>query len=278
MKTGFQKISNLFYLIGKCIVKPKSTLISLNNFIRNLRNVEVMKKQSGFENGLPTIDIENFLGSEETQLNYLTFLDGTSRITDFALLQNLCKKHNIKNYLEFGTWRGESIRNIYQHVEKCTAISFSEEEMIAHKVPKDAQDVSRLFLNSDINNFTDIKHNSQNYNFKELNQSYDLIFIDADHEYEGVKIDTANAFGILKDPLNSIIVWHDYCSSYETINYAVYRGLFEGTPEKFRNNLYKVSNSLCAIYYPFEFQKFTNKRFMPNKTFKVSLGKHLSLN
>ena len=80
-----------------------------------------------------------------------------------------------------------------------------------------------------------------------MNEKFDLLFIDGDHHYESVKNDTANAFKLLKNE-NAIIVWHDYGNNPNDIRWDVFRGILDGTPPEEQKYLYRVSNTLCAIY------------------------------
>ena len=80
-----------------------------------------------------------------------------------------------------------------------------------------------------------------------MTMQVDILFIDGDHHYESVKSDTKNAFSLLKDE-NSIIVWHDYGNNPSDIRWDVLKGILDGTPSDKIKNLYRVSNTLCAIY------------------------------
>jgi hypothetical protein len=83
--------------------------------------------------------------------------------------------------------------------------------------------------------------------------------------------DTRNVFTLLKDT-RSVIVWHDYGSSFESVRWDVLAGILEGTPAAERKNLYRISNTFCAIYIqdklPSRFSSFPET---PNKTFSVNI-------
>jgi len=51
---------------------------------------------------------------------------------------------------------------------------------------------------------------------------------------------------------DSIVVWHDYAWQPGNIRYETMAAILDGVPEQFRNRLYAVRNTLCAIYYPDE--------------------------
>ena len=101
---------------------------------------------------------------------------------------------------------------------------------------------------------------------------FDLVFIDGDHRYPAVLNDTKKAFDLLKNK-NSIIVWHDYAASPNELRYEVMLGILDGSPTWAHQHIYKVSNSLCAIYYPFEIKsKPFNYPGEVTKTFKVTIS------
>lgn len=236
---------------------------------QNSRN-RVLKK--GFEKGLPTIDLNDILPDLNETLKYLTFLDGTSRVTDIALLKGLAKKFSRCDYLEIGSWRGESIINVVDHTSSCVSLSLSDQEMREFGFTEKQIELNRFFI-KDNPKITHIEANSQTFDFLSLNQKFDLIFVDGDHHFDAVVKDTKNVLKLLKDE-NSIIVWHDYGHSYETIRWEILDAILEGIPAEKHKNLYKVSNTLCAIYteqkFPASFKEFPE---IPKKVFTVNLQK-----
>ncbi len=224
---------------------------------------------------LPTVDWLDMMPVSEINIRPYSFLHGTSLITDLALLKGLASKYKDCAYLEIGSWRGESISNVSDVTNDCTAITLSEKEMNAFGFGQDFIDAHGFFTakNKKIKYY---KHNSQTFDFTSLNKKFDLIFIDGDHSYEGVLKDTINVFKHCLKNEDSMIVWHDYGNDTENVRYSVLKAILDGIPASKHQNLYHVSNTLCAIYSekPLKVNKNV-KRFYPNKVFNVAISAKL---
>lgn len=225
---------------------------------------------------LRTLDLLELFSEFEENLTTYSFLDGTSLITDIMLLKKLAKNYPACNYLEIGSWRGESIVNVSEVANHCTSISLSPVEMERMNLSKEFINVHGIF-SKNAKNVSEIFHNSRTFDFNKLEQRFDLIFIDGDHSYEGVLNDTKKTFNLRKDS-TSIIVWHDYGYSTETVRHSVLKAIMDGVPVEKHHNLYHVSNTMCAIYienaslsyYSTKFPTFPNKKFsIQLKTIKI---------
>jgi len=73
-------------------------------------------------------------------------------------------------------------------------ISLSSKEM---RQQKSSEEYIRLhrYLSCSFDDIIYIEHDSGTFSFDPLGKKFDLIYIDGDHWYPGVKIDTENAFG-----------------------------------------------------------------------------------
>jgi predicted O-methyltransferase YrrM len=220
---------------------------------------------------LPTVDMRDLFGDFTEELSSYSFLDGTSPVTDIILLKQLARKFPDCNYLEIGSWRGESIKNISEVATHCTSLTLSPHEMKELGISKGFIDVHGLFSKG-VKNMSELLHNSQTYDFSKINQVFDLIFIDGDHTYEGVLNDTKKTFGLRKNA-SSVIVWHDYGFSAETVRPSVLKAILDGIPREKHKNLYHVSNTMSAIYMEDVNLPTYNTQFptLPNKKFSVKV-------
>jgi predicted O-methyltransferase YrrM len=225
-----------------------------------------VSQKYGCPNGLSTID----LTFEETIYPY-TFLEGTSMLTDIALLKSLASRYEHCTYLEIGTWRGESVANVASVAEECITISLSEEEMRQAKFSEEVIRNHAIF-SREMSNVTHIGHNSRTFDFSSLGKKFDLIFIDGEHSYEAIKSDTRNAFRLLKDE-SSAIVWHDYSYGPEVVRWSVLAGILDGCPRNAQGSIYHVSNTMCAIYLQGSFEEsYPVASQLPDKVFTVNLS------
>jgi predicted O-methyltransferase YrrM len=225
----------------------------------------------GCPDGFPTIDLQELFPEFDETIEPYTFLSGAASPIDMAILKGLAQQIPDCNYLEIGSMRGESIANVAAVAKECTSISLSPEEMKKLGFSEDLIRFNNYFSNG-LKNTTHIAHDSLTFDFAQLKNKFDLVFIDGDHYDQSVKIDTQNAFTVLRNG-SSIIVWHDYGLSPGNIRWSVLAGILDGTPKEKRRKIFHISNSLCAIY--------TNRVFnslqavqpeIPDKCFSIRIS------
>lgn len=237
------KVSKLFKALSLIIKQPSLLNKVLDD--ADINKNEVIKKYH-LEKGLKTVDITELLPNFDVTIEPYAALDGGSTPIDLALLKGLAASKQNCDYFEIGTWRGESVSNVASVAKNCVTLNLPDELLLQMGLDKKYVDMHR-FYSKHLKNVTHLQGNSLTYDYKSLNKKFDLIFIDGDHHYESVKNDTQNAFSLLKDE-NSIIVWHDYGNNPGDIRWDVFRGILDGTPSDKIKDLYRVSNTLCAIY------------------------------
>lgn len=227
-------------------------------------------KKYGYEKGLPVLDLLELFPNFSETLDPMSFLSDGSTPTDYALLKSLARRYTHCEYLEIGTWRGESIANVASVAEECYSISLSKEDLIK-KGFSEKQVETLDFFSEKLSNIVQIKANSLKFNFHSLNKKFDIIFIDGDHSREAIVSDTKNAFTLLKDE-TSVIVWHDYGYTPERIRWETLSAIAEGCPPEYRHDLYHVSNTLCAVFIRgYHSSKILSFPEVPDKIFQVSI-------
>ncbi len=254
----------------KAIISAIKNPLLLNNILSDdIVWKEYLNKKYKTTINLPIVEIDELIPNFSETIE-LAFLDGSSLPTDIALLKALCKKFDACKYFEIGTWRGESIMNVAEVADKCYTLDLPETELLQKGI--DEKEIAlHGFFSKEKKNITHLNKNTLAYDFSDIREKFDLIFIDGDHHYEYVKNDTEKVFKHLIHD-KTIVVWHDYAHSPETIRYEVLAGIADGIPRDFRNNLYHVSNTLCAIFIrePVK-SKMPQVPVKPNKKFIINI-------
>jgi predicted O-methyltransferase YrrM len=236
------KISKLLKALTLIVKQPALLNKVLDD--EDVNRTEVIRK-FGLTEGLPVISYPSVVPVKQVVAPYCA-MEGGSTPIDLALLKGLASSKKDCDYFEIGTWRGESAANVAAVSRTCTTLNLPDSTLLEMGFDKRYVALHRFFSKG-LSNVTHLFGNSLKYDFSSLEKKFDLIFIDGDHHFESVKSDTMNAFKLMKDE-NSVIVWHDYGHDPSNIRWDVLRGIMEGTPEHLRKNLYRVSNTLCAVY------------------------------
>jgi predicted O-methyltransferase YrrM len=130
------------------------------------------------------------------------------------LIRLSCKK----NILEIGTWYGKTTYEIASNFPEKTifTMDYMEDDLVLsehetkHRASK--EDLCKYANEEALNNVCFIYANSHIYNFDKFKKSgtiIDFIFIDGDHSFDGVKIDTEKSIDYLKKNGGGTIAWHD---------------------------------------------------------------------
>lgn len=246
---------------------PKSIIYSGIAAQREQKHKLLLEQKYGITQ-LPSIDLLDLFPNMNERLNSYSFLNGTSLITDMILLKGLAKKYTECSFLEIGSWRGESIANVSEVAKDCTSVTLSGKELMEIGYSKAFADVHGIFSKNK-KNIETVYQNSHSFDFSKLNKTFDLIFVDGDHSYEGVLNDTKKVLPLRKNK-QSIIVWHDYGFNTEDVRHSVLNAILDGIPKEQHKNLFHVSNTMCAIYMedcslpssPTKFPSYPNKNFV----------------
>jgi predicted O-methyltransferase YrrM len=191
---------------------------------------------------------------------------GGMTLLESSILVSLTKLLSPSDFFEFGTYLGATsvllAINSSEHA-KVTTMDLPPENIapktkgiddsrILHDDLENDNYLRRMFAEKGafyINRTDDItkrkihriQHDSRTLNPLDLglSENFDFIFIDGGHDYDTVKIDTANAFHMSKE--DAVIIWHDYRSK---IHGDVTKFVDEFSHE---NSVIHVQNTMLAF-------------------------------
>lgn len=117
-----------------------------------------------------------------------------------------------KSYLEIGIGNGGSWMTFSYINRKTLNISHSVDNLSYYQaIGQKIEEIEFIenFLSKDIENTCFFNMNSSDY-LNKCETKYDVIFIDGDHSYEGVKSDYINSLSLMNE--NGIMIFHDIAS------------------------------------------------------------------
>lgn len=223
------------------------------------------------------LNVGKFIGSiQDTSMCFptLTFTWGGSRLLDYALIRGLITKYKFKTYLEIGTYIGDSLKAVSDLLDTCYSISVPETHPAHMKnwcKVRHINDYSNQLVTE--KNMVQFLCDSKEFDYSSIDQNIDVYFIDGDHSYNGVLIDSIKVFDNF-DPESNFVVWHD-CRTPVGISREVVNAI-EDAIGKYFNNFYVFDNCMCGIYIPDkylnDFETMTESDELT--TYKVVLSKN----
>jgi hypothetical protein len=156
-------------------VKALSLIIQKPYLLNNIVKDEIVFK-SDFQRAFPNtafqqIRLVDLMESDEVRIAPYAFLSGSSLATDFALLQLLCRKYQVKDYLEIGTWRGESAANVAPYVESVYSFNLGDEQLLSIGLEKNYVE-SHRFFSKDVPNIQHVFGDSQTFDFDPVSYTH----------------------------------------------------------------------------------------------------------
>lgn len=189
---------------------------------------------------------EWFRNSKNLSCKELTFIPGGSQVLDYMFLKQIAIKSGSREYLEIGTYIGESINILTDCCEKLYSVTLPIE---CAKKYYDEQFKMRNYVGRLVNHekVTTYYTDSSQFDFSKHADTVDLYFIDGDHRYEAVYNDTKNIF--LNKKENAIVVWHDFKYTDTRYKAGVVNAVHDVLGDAF-DNVYVTDNNACGIYIP----------------------------
>lgn len=193
-----------------------------------------------------TINLGAWLNdNKKLALRELTFIPGGSMVLDYMFLRHVALTIGCREYLEVGTYIGESINILTDCCERLYSVTLPGESVKDYFLRSKRPYYMGRLANDEkiVHYYTD----SKVFNFSKHAGTVDLYFIDGDHSYDGVYHDTKNIFANRKD--DSVVVWHDCKIGEDEYRAEVIKAIYDVLGKDF-DNFYVTDNNMCGIYIP----------------------------
>jgi len=91
---------------------------------------------------------------------------------------------------------------------------------------------------------------TRHFDFEQITSPIDVVFIDGNHAYEGIKSDTDNVQKLI-DFDNSIVIWHDFrTGARRHYRHETVQAVFDSIPSHYHDRLYYIDLTMCGAYIP----------------------------
>jgi len=160
-----------------------------------------------------------------------------------------------KKILEIGTYNGmttlqmalnaPSNCQIYTldldpEIAKNAHLSELDRLVSQHFSAKFGSEVGSYFKHRDDVNITQLLGDSTTFDYSLIGKDFDIIFIDAAHDYRSKKIDSENAFNLIRK--GGVIIWDNYG---DVVNPDITKYLADISD---RHKIYHLRNTYLAVY------------------------------
>lgn len=256
LRKGAQTLGSVFYYLFCCpFIEPRRTVEFLRNvyFYKQAESVRWLDQTV-----IPSVPPEDLFPGLFTRPVQVLELGGTPRggttLYESYLLACIVQSLRPQILFEFGTFEGRTTLQLAlnsppdavvytldlpnNYVSTRFALSFPEEGR-ERNLP-----VGGFFQSyAEAGKIRQLLADSATADYKGLRGSVDFILIDADHGYNYVKSDSANAFA-MRSP-RGVILWHDYGSKWRDVTL-----LLRDVATQERKSIYHLEGTNLAVYAP----------------------------
>jgi len=227
-------------------------VFSYNYSLKNAVNGVIAKNLSK----ITLLDVGAFIYSLNKEINIkdLTFMVGGSNILDYVFLKALCVKFNLDYYLEIGTLRGESIAAISTVAKEAYSISLPDEVLTSFFENIANKGNFGRFFSRNISNIIHYYGDSSKFDYNSLPNKPQLVFIDGDHSYEGIKKDTKLIFDYINLD-ECIVVWHDFKGIRRDYIMTTVKAVYDAVPRHLHSKIYAMDTNMCGVYIPDKYRQ-----------------------
>lgn len=205
--------------------------VSKDGFFESIKDLKYLLRRSFL--GLPRVEVSELfdLESDNFEITIPNYSHGFTRnasltINDKVVIAISCHLLKPKTVIEIGTFRGETTDLMAQNLINADIYTLDlSPDFSNHSYRPDADDLEVLKLRKPDSYIQDsyvtnsrihqIYGDSAIFDFKNINLTFDLAFIDGAHSYEYVKNDTEKLLPLMSS--GGWIIWDDYCFSFPQI-------------------------------------------------------------
>lgn len=186
----------------------------------------------------------------------ISFISGTAFPLNYMILRGLCLYLDRKCYLEIGSYIGDSIYNVSDVCDKCISITAPV------KAPWSMEDYCKKFGFHNFSNklvqgenIDQFLTNSQRFDFNSIEGVPDIVLIDGEESYRGIRNDTENIKKIKSE--DAVIIWQlvKLPPSGRVASLDILAGIRDSLNETEWNNYYVFDNSSFGIYIPGKYRE-----------------------
>src|ERR1035437_3177394 len=171
---------------------------------------------------MKTIGIDNFNILSEYKLIDNQYMNQA----EYRVLFDIIKNNNIKNILEIGVASGKTSYNIlknFSKIERYIGVDVDDSYSfgnIPNQVNERSNCPGQIALESKDSRFDIFLFHKgiEDIDLNKFENFFDLIIINGDHSYNGVKKDTLFSMRLLNKSKDSFIFWHDYNNGLKDVD------------------------------------------------------------
>lgn len=207
-----RRLTDLLLLERVDAVDDPSPQVLLSQYAKNRLNMmrkEVLFAQVADASRLKELylaEIFPHIDEVAVPIGAMNELTGHANKADMLIVCAVAKHHGARRIFEFGTHIGRTSYNLMKTNEEAQVVTLD----IGPDSNLDYADYIGNFYRQkdDHHRITQLFADSRTFDTKPYAGSFDFVFVDADHSYDGVKNDTRKALELVGP--GGIVMWHDY--------------------------------------------------------------------